>query len=268
MPEVGKPSGSTYLEWIRTIPRAMPPPPRNPSATPSNADAPQSRNLASRLNWLRAGVMGANDGIVSTAGIVAGVAGAAASHEVLLLSGAAALVAGAMSMAAGEYVSVWSQRDSERAELEKERRELATDPVNELRELSALIEAQGIDPVLAQQVADQLTRRDALSAHAQLELSIDPRALANPWSAAFASMVSFVAGGIVPFLAIVLSPHELVIPVTGLAVTIALAATGALSAHLGGAPLARAAVRTVLGGILAMAVTYGVGALIRLPGPA
>jgi vacuolar iron transporter family protein len=245
----------------------MPPSPSNASATPAIADAPQARNLAGRLNWLRAGVMGANDGIVSTAGIVAGVAGAAATHEVLLLSGAAALVAGAMSMAAGEYVSVWSQRDSERAELDKERRELAADPVNELRELTALIEAQGVDRMLARQVADQLTQRDALSAHARLELSIDPHALANPWSAAFASMVSFVAGGIVPFLAILLSPRELALPVTGVAVTIALAATGALSAHLGRAPLIRAAVRTVLGGILAMAVTYGVGALIRLPAP-
>jgi VIT1/CCC1 family predicted Fe2+/Mn2+ transporter len=243
----------------------MPSSPRDPAAAPAGADTAQGRELARRLNWLRAGVMGANDGIVSTAGLVAGVAGAAGSHQVLLLSGAAALVAGAMSMAAGEYVSVWSQRDSERAEIENERRELAADPVHGLRQLTGLIEAQGIDQALARQVAEQLTRHDALTAHARLELSIDPKALANPWSAAFASMISFVIGGIVPFLAIVLSPRDLAVPITTLAVTIALAATGALSAYLGRAPLARAALRTVLGGILAMAVTYGVGALIRTP---
>jgi VIT1/CCC1 family predicted Fe2+/Mn2+ transporter len=230
------------------------------AASPDPAPGPQ---LANKLNWLRAGVMGANDGIVSTAGLVVGVAGAAVDHQVLLVSGAASLVAGAISMAVGEYVSVCSQRDSERAELEHERSELAADPEYGLRQLTGLIEAQGIAPALARQVAAQLTQRDALSAHARLELGIDPGALANPWSAAFASMLSFVSGGLIPFAAIVLSQRALAVPITAAAVTLALGITGALSAHLGRAPKLRASIRTVAGGIVAMAVTYGVGALIR-----
>lgn len=239
----------------------MPPASRERPVEPATAEA-EGQRLASKLNWLRAAVLGANDGIVSTAGMVAGVAGATVDHRVLLLSGAASVVAGAISMAVGEYVSVSSQRDSQRAELEHERRQLAANPEYGLRQLTGLIQAQGIDATLARQAAEQLTDRDALTAHARLELDIDPRALANPWNAAFASMFAFAAGGIIPFAAIVLSPPQLAVPVTAAGVTIALAITGTLSAHLGNAPRLRAALRTVSGGLVAMAVTYGVGALI------
>jgi vacuolar iron transporter family protein len=226
------------------------------------AGAAQGQQLTSKLNWLRAGVMGANDGIVSTAGVVVGVAGAAVTQHVLLVTGAASLVAGALSMAVGEYVSVCSQRDSERAEIERERLELAEDPGHELRELSGLIEAQGIGAVLAHQVAEELTRNNALAAHTRLELGIDPRALANPWSAALASMVSYVSGAVVPFAGAVLAPRDIAVPVIAAAVTVALAVTGALSASLGHAPRWPAALRSVAGGIVAMGVTYAVGALI------
>lgn len=237
---------------------------------PQHSDQRPARNeadekpeqLIARLNWLRAGVMGANDGIVSTAGMVVGMAGASASHQFLLVSGAAALVAGALSMAAGEYVSVCSQRDSERAELEHERRQLAADPDYGLRQLTGLIQAHGIEQPLARQVAVQLTRTDALSAHARLELNIDPRALANPWTAALASTIAFVTGGAIPVAAVVLAPRADAVPATAAAVMFALAITGALSAHLGRAPRFRAALRTVSGGVLAMAATYAIGALV------
>lgn len=235
-----------------------------PSDTPSHqagVNAAQGPELASKLNWLRAGVMGANDGIVSTAGMVVGVAGAAASHQVLLISGAASVAAGAISMAVGEYVSVSSQKDSERAEIEHERKELAADPHYGLVQLTQLIEAQGLESGLARKVAEHLTENDALAAHARLELGIDPQALVNPWTAALASMLAFVAGGLVPFLAVVLSPRELAVPLTACAVVVALVITGAVSAWLGHAPMLRAVLRTALGGVLAMAVTYAVGAL-------
>jgi VIT1/CCC1 family predicted Fe2+/Mn2+ transporter len=229
---------------------------------PTFANDAQGESLASKLNWLRAGVMGANDGIVSTAGVLLGVAGAAVSNHALLVSGVAAVVAGAISMAVGEYVSVSTQRDSERAEIEHERRELTANPQQGLDQLADLIQAQGIDPKLACQVAIQLTRKDSLSAHARLELGIDPTERVNPWTAAFASMLSFVTGGAIPFAAIVLSPREVAVMVTAVAVVIALAITGSLSAHLGHAPKLRAALRTVSGGIIAMAITYGVGTLV------
>ena len=229
---------------------------------PAFANDAQGESLASRLNWLRAGVMGANDGIVSTAGVLLGVAGAAVSNQALLVAGVAAVVAGSISMAVGEYVSVSTQRDSERAEIEHERRELTANPQQGLEQLAGLIQAQGIDPKLACQVAIQLTKKDSLSAHTRLELGIDPTELANPWTAAFASMLSFVTGGAIPFAAIVLSPREVAVTVTAVAVVIALAITGTLSAHLGHAPKLRAALRTVGGGIVAMAITYGVGTLI------
>ena len=223
---------------------------------------PEEGRIAGKLNWLRAGVMGANDGIVSTAGMVAGVAGAAVSHEALLIAGMAAVVAGAMSMAAGEYVSVSSQRDSQQAELENVRAELAENPTGELRQLAELIQSRGVERDLAHKVAVQLTRRDAVAAHARIELGINPEELSNPWQAGLASMLAFIVGGLIPLTAILLTARELVVPVTAIAVVVALAVTGTVSAHLGGARKLRAVLRTVGGGIAAMAITYGIGSLI------
>ena len=225
-------------------------------------DEARGGQIATRLNWLRAGVMGANDGIVSTAGLVVGVAGAAVSDTALLVSGVAAMFAGAMSMAVGEYVSVSSQRDSQEAELAVERAQLAREPEAELEQLTSLIQGRGIDGDLAREVAEQLTERDALAAHARLELGIDPDELTSPWHAAWASMIAFVFGALVPLLAIVLTPRALAVQITGVSVVVALALTGSVSAHLGGAPKARAVFRTVGGGVAAMAITYAIGVLL------
>lgn len=214
-----------------------------------------------RVGWLRAAVLGANDGIVSTASLVLGVAAAGTSSKGILIAGIAGLVAGAMSMAAGEYVSVSSQRDLEEAELEREKAELSADPQCELAELGRMLEGRGIDPPLARKVARQLTNRDALAAHASLELGIDPTAVANPWSAALASMTSFTVGGLVPLLSMVLAPRAIEIWISGAAVLVALTLTGWISAKLGGAPRARSILRNVTGGLLAMAITYGIGKL-------
>lgn len=222
----------------------------------------QSADLASRLNWLRAAVLGANDGIVSTAGIVVGVAGAALTGHALLASGIAGVIAGALSMAAGEYVSVSTQRDTERAAIENEKKRLAEDPEHERVELQKIIEHKGVSRVLSRQVAQQLTAKNALAAHAEWKLGIDPDELTNPWHAAFASMVSFVAGAVIPLLAILLSPTHIAVGVTVLAVTIALALTGSISAHLGGAPKIPATVRNIAGGLLAMGVTYWIGVAV------
>jgi VIT1/CCC1 family predicted Fe2+/Mn2+ transporter len=222
----------------------------------------QSGRIASRLNWLRAGVMGANDGIVSTAGMVVGVAGAAVSSGALLASGVAAVAAGALSMAVAEYVSVSSQRDSQAAELALERSQLQADPEGELEQLTGLIRGEGIDGDLARQVAVQLTEKDALTAHARRELGIDPDELVSPWHAAWASMIAFVLGGLVPLLAILLTARSVAVPVTAVAVVIALAATGSISAHLGGAGKFRAVARTVGGGLAAMTITYAIGLLV------
>lgn len=222
----------------------------------------QSEQISRRLNWLRAGVMGANDGIVSTAAMVVGVAGAAVSNSALLASGIAAVVAGALSMAVGEYVSVSSQRDSQVAELALERSQLKADPAGELDQLTGLIRARGIDAGLARSVAVQLTKKDPLTAHARLELGIDPDELVSPWHAGLSSMLTFVVGGLVPLLAILLSPRSVAVGVTVLAVVIALAATGSISAHLGGAGKLRAVARVVTGGLGAMAITYGIGLLV------
>ncbi|MER7763891.1 VIT family protein [Streptomyces sp. NPDC097619] len=211
------------------------------------------------MNWLRAGVLGANDGIVSTAGLVVGVAGATTSRSALLAAGVAGLLAGSLSMAAGEYVSVSSQRDSERAALEAERQELAEDPEAELDELTRLLAARGLSEDVAREAAEQLTERDALRAHARLELGIEPDGLANPWHAAGASFLAFTLGALLPLLAILLPPPGLRVPVTVVAVLLALALCGTVSAALGGAPRGRAVLRNVAGGALAMAVTYAVG---------
>ena len=219
-------------------------------------------SLSGRLNWLRAGVLGANDGIVSIAGIVVGVAAATTDRSTILIAGIAGILAGAFSMAAGEYVSVSTQRDTEQALLEKERLELAELPDAELDELTHLYEAKGISPTLARQVAVELTKHDALRAHAEAELGIDPDDLTNPWQAAFASFTAFTIGALLPMIAIALPPVSIRVPVCFAAVIAALALTGTVSAWLGGAPAARGAVRTVVGGALAMAVTYAVGHVV------
>jgi VIT1/CCC1 family predicted Fe2+/Mn2+ transporter len=232
-----------------------------PTFVPIELDS-QSASIASRLNWLRAGVLGANDGIVSTAGMIFGVAGAAVSDRTILIAGVAAVSAGALSMAVGEYVSVSSQKDSEKAEIETERRQLAADPEYGLKQLTGLVTAQGIDPELARQVAVQLTAKDALTAHARLELGIDPDALTNPWHAGLSSMIAFTLGGLVPLIAFFVSPHSIEVTVTAFAVVVALAATGSVSASLGRASMVRAALRTVAGGLLAMGISYAIGATI------
>ncbi len=225
-------------------------------------DEPHSGGMATRLNWLRAAVLGANDGIVSTAGLVVGVAGATSSATAILTAGLAGLFAGAFAMASGEFVSVSSQRDSERALLLLERRELAETPDAELAELASLYRGKGLEPDLARQVATQLTARDAFAAHAEAELGIDPAQIASPWHAAVASFLSFTVGAILPLLAITLTPASARVAVTVLAVLAALAATGAAGATLGKAPRRPAILRNIAGGLIAMGVTYGVGLLV------
>jgi vacuolar iron transporter family protein len=221
-----------------------------------------AKGLGGKLNVLRAGVLGAQDGIVSTAGLVIGVAGASASSSVLLIAGLAGLVSGALSMAGGEYVSVSAQRDTEVAVIERERWELQTMPERELTELAKLYEDKGLTPDLARQVAVELHKNDALAAHAETELGLDPTKRAKPWSAAVTSAVSFALGAMLPLLAITLTPVPIRVPVTFVVVTIALVLTGYVSAHLGGAPKLRAVLRNVCVGILAMLVTYGIGAVV------
>ncbi|ROP42833.1 VIT1/CCC1 transporter family protein [Pseudokineococcus lusitanus] len=220
------------------------------------------RSLAARLNRLRAGVLGANDGIVSVAGLVVGVAGATASSSALLAAGVAGLVAGALSMAAGEYVSVSTQRDTQEAVLAVERRELAELPAEELDELAGLYEGKGLPPALAREVAVALTAHDALRAHADAELGLDPDEVVSAWQAAWTSAGAFTAGALLPLLAVLLAPTAVRLPVCVVAVLAALALTGTVSARLGGAPRLRAALRTTAGGGLAMAVTYLVGRLV------
>ncbi|MCW7944696.1 membrane protein [Streptomyces hygroscopicus] len=222
--------------------------------------------LGSRLNWLRAAVLGANDGIVSTAGLVVGVAGATTDRSTLLTAGLAGLLAGSMSMAAGEYVSVSTQRDSERAALALERRELREQPEAELEELTELLEERGLSKDVARDAAAQLTERDALRAHARVELGIDPDELADPWHAAWASFLAFTVGALLPLLAIVLPPAGLRLPVTVLSVLAALVLTGWASARLGAARPGRAVTRNVAGGALAMGVTYAAGTLLGAAG--
>jgi VIT1/CCC1 family predicted Fe2+/Mn2+ transporter len=227
---------------------------------PTHRREPHSGSSAGRLNWLRAGVLGANDGIVSVAAIVLGVAGATTARGAIFTAGLAGLVGGAVSMALGEYVSVSSQRDSERSAIEQERLELARDPEAELSELIALYEARGLTAATARQVATELTATGALNAHLDAELHIDPDDIANPAQAA-ASALSFVCGALLPMLAILLPPSGLRVPVTFVAVLIALALTGAVSARLGGSHVRRAVLRVVIGGALGLAFTYAIGLL-------
>lgn len=227
---------------------------------------PHDESLGTRLNWLRAAVLGANDGIVSTAGLVVGVAGATSDRGALLTAGLAGLLAGSMSMAAGEYVSVSTQRDSERAALALEKRELREQPEAELDELTDLLADRGLSRDVAREAAVQLTERDAFRAHARVELGIDPDQLANPWHAAGASFLAFTVGALLPLLAIVLPPSSARLWVTVGSVLVALTFTGWWSARLGNAPAGRAMARNVAGGALAMGVTYAAGSLLGASG--
>ncbi|MGW5141317.1 VIT1/CCC1 transporter family protein [Nocardia beijingensis] len=239
---------------------------RTTDASGAHPHEPHGDGFASKLNWLRAGVLGANDGIVSTAGLVVGVAAATTDTAALFTAGIAGLSAGAISMAVGEYVSVSTQRDSERALLAKERRELRDEPDYELVELTGIYQAKGLTPETARKVAEELTAHDAFTAHAEAELGLDPTELTNPWQAALSSAVAFTLGALLPLLAILLPPVTARIPVTFAAVLAALALTGSVSAGLGGSSRGRAVVRVVLGGALAMAVTYGIGQLAGVAG--
>ncbi|MFQ6398608.1 VIT family protein [Nocardia sp. KC 131] len=227
---------------------------------------PHGEGLASRLNWLRAGVLGANDGIVSTAGLVVGVAAATTNTSSIFTAGIAGLSAGAISMAVGEYISVSTQRDSERALLAKERRELSEEPDLELAELAGIYRAKGLSADTARQVAEELTAHDAFTAHAEAELGLNPRELTSPWQAAISSAIAFTLGALLPLLAILLPPTTARIPVTFAAVLVALAVTGTVSARLGGGRRGRAVLRVVIGGALAMAITYGIGQLADVSG--
>ena len=214
-----------------------------------------------RVGWLRAMVLGANDGIISTAALLLGVAAANSTRTAILTAGMAGLVAGAVSMALGEYVSVSSQRDTERALIEKERRELAEEPEAELTELVGLYEQQGLSHATATAVATELTERDALKAHLAIELGIDQDDVVSPWHAALASAVAFFTGALLPMATILLLPHPARIVATFVAVLLALAVTGYLAAWIGGSPRGRAVIRTVIGGAIALAATFLVGSI-------
>jgi len=220
-------------------------------------------NVANRTNKLRAGVLGANDGIVSVAGLVLGVAATTTDRAPILTAGLAGLVAGAMSMAVGEYVSVSTQRDTEHALLAKERHELATDPEGELAELADLYVHRGLSPELARQVAEELHAGPRkLEAHAEIELGIRVGHSVSPWSAAISSFLAFTIGGLLPLIAILVCQPSYRSAATFVAMVVALALTGSISARLGGANPRRAVLRVVVGGALAMAITYGIGRLI------
>ena len=224
------------------------------------------RHRTSRIGWLRAAVLGANDGIVSTASLVLGVAAAHASHAGILVAGAAGLVAGAMSMAAGEYVSVHSQADSEDAELQKERHELHTDNEGEHKELAAIYVGRGLDPALAKQVAVQLMAHDALEAHARDELGITEALRARPLQAALASALSFAMGAALPLLVAVLAPASLDIALVSATSLVFLALLGGMAARVGGASVVVGALRVAFWGALAMAITAAVGTLLGQAG--
>jgi vacuolar iron transporter family protein len=222
----------------------------------------RERHRAGRLGWLRAAVLGANDGILSTASLLLGVAAAHANRSSLVVAGIAGLVAGAASMAVGEYVSVSSQADSEAADLRKERQELATDAAGEHAELAAIYVGRGLTPALAEQVATQLAAKDALAAHALDELGISERARARPMQAALASAISFACGAALPLLVTVLAPMGLMIAAIGVLSLAALALLGAIAAQVGGARVIVGVLRVAVLGSLAMALTLGIGAIV------
>lgn len=217
------------------------------------------RHYSSRNNWLRAGVLGANDGLISTASLLMGLVAGGTDGRTLVLSGIAALVAGAVSMSAGEYVSVSSQSDTERADLAKERQELDRNPEAELRELTSIYESRGLDHALARQVAEALTRHDDLQAHARDEIGLSETIDTNPLQAAWASALAFICGAILPVLVVVLLPVYVMLPALAISTLGGLAGLGWLSARLGGAPVGRAVARLVGWGVIALLATYLVG---------
>lgn len=217
------------------------------------------RHYSSRNNWLRAGVLGANDGLISTASLLMGLVAGGTDGRTLVLSGIAALVAGAVSMSAGEYVSVSSQSDTERADLAKERQELDRNPEAELRELTSIYESRGLDRALARQVAEALTRHDDLQAHARDEIGLSETIDTNPLQAAWASALAFICGAILPVLVVVVLPVYVMLPALAISTLGGLAGLGWLSARLGGAPVGRAVARLVGWGVIALLATYLVG---------
>jgi len=227
----------------------------------SRFSAHSEAHLVARIGWLRAAVLGANDGLVSTASLIVGVAAANAGKPGILLAGVAGLVAGAMSMAAGEYVSVSSQSDTEKADLARETAELAADPAAEARELAGIYEARGLEPALASEVAAQLMAHDALGAHARDELGISEFTTARPIQAALTSALTFSTGACLPLLVVVVAPAPALVPVVAGAALLGLGVLGALGAKAGGADMLKAVVRVVFWGALAMAVTAGIGRL-------
>lgn len=219
-----------------------------------------------KLNWLRAAVLGANDGIVSISAVVVGVAGASGSKIMILTAGVASLVAGALSMSVGEYVSVSTQKDTEKSLLEKERIELETMPEEELEELTQIYQKRGLSRLTAEIVANELTAHDVFAAHVEAELGIDPNNLTSPMKAALASGAAFFSGAIIPIAAVISTPTSYCIPVTFVAVFLALIINGALSAKAGGSNKTKAIIRVVSGGILAMLITFGIGKLFGVSG--
>jgi vacuolar iron transporter family protein len=222
----------------------------------------QEHHKTSRIGWLRASVLGANDGIVSTASLIVGVAAAGSPESAIVLSGVAGLVAGAMSMAAGEYVSVHSQADAEKADLTVEIKELREEPEAELRELAGIYVKRGLEPALARQVAEQLSAKDALAAHARDELGITEMAEARPIQAAFSSAASFTVGAALPLAVVMAAPREQLVIAVSAASLVFLALLGALAARAGGASPVFGAVRVTFWGALALAVTAGIGKMI------
>lgn len=219
------------------------------------------RHFGSRASWLRAAVLGANDGLISTASLMIGVAGASSSRSTILVAGIAGLTAGALSMATGEYVSVSSQRDTEYADLARERAELDASPEAEFHELVLIYERRGLSPALARDVATELSATDQVAVHARDELGIDPDALANPLQASVVSALSFVAGAILPIFVVALAPAGARVALTMVVTLIGLVALGSFGARLGGAPPGRAAVRVFVGGCLALVISLGIGRL-------
>jgi VIT1/CCC1 family predicted Fe2+/Mn2+ transporter len=226
----------------------------------------QKSSMAHKLNWLRAGVLGANDGIVSTAGLIFGVAGATNDQNAIFIAGVAALVAGSISMAGGEYASVSAQKDSEIAAIAKEKQELKDSPEAELRELAWFYEQKGMSPALAKAVAKELTEKDALRAHAEAELGISHDDHVSPGAAAISSFVAFAAGSLLPLLTATATPWlSLRIPFTVVAVILSLGLTGYIAAQIGGAKPARAIIRNVVISVLTMSITYAIGYLVGQP---
>jgi len=228
----------------------------------THGSEPHSLKFAPRLNWLRAGILGANDGIVSIAALVVGVAAATSDIGPIVVAGIAGIIAGALSMGLGEYVSVSSQRDSEAALIKRERQELEDFPDEEIAELADIYQGRGLSPATAALVAQELTAHDAVAAHLEAELGIDEQQLTNPWHAAISSAVSFLAGAVLPMLAIALAPETIRIPLTFAASVVALALTGGIGAYLGQSPMMRPIIRVTAGGALALGLTWGIGNLL------